>query len=256
MFSFLWGNKVKTRYTKNGSHARHWYAVFDAEGVQNKLYDRFTHALETGERQSISKQVYFVEDPLIRAVIYKDELLTAFPRWQGDKYQKCETLEIIEWSHTSGLEAILYVRHNSGCAIHFFAADYAQNKSIYTSEKNISVNLIGFVYSMHLFTETEVKLDFSAVENMENYTGPRTLKMGAGFCSYMPGEELDEVEFVGHIKELREHTLGDIAGYLFSINITPDLSVDMFIARANLSFDLSVGLQVSGLAWMQGTLEG
>jgi hypothetical protein len=243
MFSFFQRNKVKTTYTKKGSHSKHWYGVYSHETEYDTLKNYFLDAVVKGQEKIIDKNITIIENPLVRAVSYRDEIITGFPHWKGAQYEPVETNLITEWSDSYYLEAVIQVAHASGCKLNFFATDYAFNKNTYKKDKNLAVNIVGFAYVLENF-------DVNAINNQR-----KDVQFSDNFCGYFPSDESDEINFIGKIHNIKEHTLSTIEGFIITVSLTPDLNLDVFIAKTNLKIDLSLNKHVTGLIWLMGTLE-
>jgi hypothetical protein len=243
MFSFF-RKKVRVTSTNIGSHGKHWYSIYN-DGIEPvAVKERFLAAIRAGKIQTIGNEITIIHDPLIRGVLQGNRLITGFPYFKGTRYEECETHLITEWSHAANLEAIIQVKHKSGCALSFFATDYMINKETYKNKKNLEINMVGCIYHLENFDVESI--------NKSN----TQLQLSKDFCSYFPTEdERDEINFVGKIHHIKEHFLGEVPGFIITIGVTPDLCLDMFVAKANLKIDISVHKQVCGLAWLQGTLE-
>ena len=81
------------------------------------------------------------------------------------------------------------------------------------------------------------------------------LQLDDNFCGFFPEEEKDEISFIGPIKTIQEYSVEEINGKMLTVAITPDFDLDIFIAQTHIKSELSVGQSVSGLAWLQGTIE-
>lgn len=91
-----------------------------------------------------------------------------------------------------------------------------------------------------------------------NASCPQTglpLRFSEDFCGYFPSDEPDEISFIGNIKAIQEHKLGEVGGFIVTISLTPDFNIDTFIAKTNLKIDLTLNKHVTGLLWLIGTLE-
>ncbi len=255
MFSFfkkneIPKNQVPIAHTDEGSHGRHWYTMFgraDTAVLMQKIND----AMQAGEPKTINKNTFFVDGSSIRTVVQNGVGITGFPYWKGPRYENIETKLITEWAHVDHLEAIVTAGHSSGCRLDFFAIDYAFHKEQYRNQKNISANIVGLIYVLEDFDAVAVNEERAA----QNPQAESSLKFSGDFCGYFPGDVPDEISFIGNIKAIQEHALGEVAGFIITITLTPDFSIDAFIAKTNLKIDLALNKQVTGLLWMIGTLE-
>lgn len=250
MLSFFKKNQVPIAHTDEGSHGRHWYTMF-GKADTTVLMQKINDAMQSGEQKTIDKNTFFVDGANIRTVVQNGIGITGFPYWKGSRYENVETALITEWSHADNLEAIVQAGHSTGCRLDFFAIDYAFHKEQYTNQKNISVNVVGLIYVLEDF-------DAAAINQERAAQNPRTessLKFSGDFSGYFPGDFPDEISFIGNIKAIQEHALGNVEGFIITITLTSDFSIDAFIAKTNLKIDLILNKQVTGLLWLIGTLE-
>lgn len=233
---------IKVTQTDTGSHGIHWSTIFDPHVDANYLMSRLVKTIETGQKIVVAPKITVMTGPVLRGIVHNDEVVTGFPYIKGYSYQHFKTSSITEWSHADNLEAVIEVSHASGCALSFFATDYAVNKQVYKTQKNLTLNVIGLVYELGYFNAQEW--------NRQS----KSLTFSQDFCGYFPKSE-DEIQFIGRIRDIKDHALGDINGHSITIGITPDFAVEFFIAHKNLSINLEKNTSVHGIAWMQGTLE-
>lgn len=233
---------VKVTQTDTGSHGIHWQVIFDKEADTKQLMDRFVKAIETGKKLAVNNTLEVITDPLMRGVIHNNSVITGFPYLKGLKYEQFELDSITEWSHAENLEAVVKVSHASGCGIYFFATDYAIHKNIYKTQKELSINVVGLIYDLYEFSVQEWN------------QGVDKISFDEDFCAYFPKSE-DEIEFIGRIQHMQEYSLGEVAGHLITVGITPDFSMEFFIAGTNLAISIENNKHVRGIAWIQGTLE-
>jgi hypothetical protein len=204
--------------------------------------DRFVKALETGQKLTLNDSLDVITDPLIRGIIHNNSVITGFPYLKGFKYEQFELDSIAEWSHADNLEAVIMVSHISGRDIYFFATDYAIHKNIYKAQKTLSINVVGLIYHLYEFSVQEWN------------QGTDKISFSEDFCAYFPISE-DEIEFIGRIQHAQKHSLGEITGYLITVGITPEFSMEFFVADTNLGISIENNKHVRGTAWIQGTLE-
>lgn len=237
MNNFIHG--IKVTQTDTGSHGIHWNALFNED--VNKM-ERFVKAIETGKKLTVNDSLAVITDPLMRGVTYNDIVITGFPYLKGFSYEQFQINSIAEWSHAENLEAVIKVTHVSSRDISFFATDYAIHKNIYRTQKTLSINVVGLVYSLSEF-------------NVQEWNqGLDKIKFSPDFCGYFPISE-DEIEFTGRIEHMQEYSLGEIDGYLITVGITIGFSMECFVIRANLSTEPEINKSVCGTAWILGTLE-
>ncbi len=247
-------SRVKRVSTDKGSHMKHWLVVFSREMPQKERTALINEDLKAGKQIQVDYHTFLVEGSFIRAIISGKKVVPAFPYWKNDSVEKMKTKLITQWSHTDKKEAVVNVVHESGCALSFFATDYAQNKKRYKKEENIFVNIVGFAYTLQDFDAEEIN---AKVQSPEIDLGGKKMRpsFGKDFCGYFPADEPDEINFIGKILDVHEYKLGPIAGFIVTISLTPEFSIDTFIASTNLKIKLVPGKQVGGLLWLQGSLE-
>ena len=245
MFSFFNNDKVNINYINKGSHGDHWFGLFN-EVSPEIILNFCDSSIEGGIEVIGNKDISVITNNLVRAIFNENLILSAFPYFKSSEYEEIEVVSIDEWEHVEGLEAIVKCNHSSGCAIDFFPTDYVFNKEVYKKKQKLSVNITGFIYSLDSFDMPKF--------NKEN---DNKLKFSDSFCGYLPfdNDSPATIQFVGVIDKIEEISERNISGFLIKIKITPDLSLDMFLSAKNLNMDLELGELVSGVAWIQGTLE-
>lgn len=242
MFSFFKRNKVKVHYTHQGSHGKHWYSIFTMEDSPELFMKHITDSLETGVHKKIGANTIIIDGPLTRSIVHKNSLESGFPCWKGTKYEQYTTASVTEWTHSHALEAVIRVGDKDKRALTFFATDYAINKERYKNEENITANIVGCAYSINTF-------------NPELMTLENGLQLSEDFCGYFPGDDADEIIFIGKVQNINAHQLGTITGFIVTINITSENSLDIFVAQSKMTDDIEINKTVMGTAWLLGCLE-
>lgn len=249
MFSLFKKTAVKTTSSRKGSHGDHWYTLYAHNTPIDDIMRDTMQKLEASPKVVINKTTTIFNDAAIRAIQYKNTIISGFPHWKGTHYEQVETKLITEWSHAKRLEAVVTVIHPTvGNRLDFFATDYAFHSETYKSQKNISVNIVGLAYFLESVDMTAMN-----TEGMPPFS--------ANFCGYVPSDTQDEIEFIGRVLEVREHNLGNISGYIATIcpvldeQSNPAMTLDIFVAKSNLRTELNINQHVTGLVWLIGTLE-
>ena len=237
-------HNIKVTQTDKGHHADHWHGIYGKQYNTQHAVDRSIKAIQTGKKYEIGNSTYLIVDPLIRSIAHHNIAVTGFPYVKGSTYGQFSVVSVQEWSHTKNLEAVITARHTSGCALYFFATDYAFHKNIYKTQKKLSINVVGLVYDLCIF-------------DVESWSkNEHNLIFNADFCGYFPKTgSPEEIKFMGRIQHMREHTVGEISGQMITVGITPDFAMEFFVANITLSPEIQTGTQVEGIAWIQGTLE-
>lgn len=250
MLSFFRKKNIKVIPTTKGSHGDHWYVLRNEKNTE-ELTDQIMGCLETGVIHKINDEIKIVDvyDKMIRTVIEKDDIITGFPCLKGSNYEDVEIYEIKEWVHANSLEAIIRAKHISGCAIDFFATDYAKNKEIYKNQKKLKINFTSLVYMLID--------DVSVSKYLDDFKSDSDVKieLSEEFCCFFPEDPSDDINFIARIKSIKEYSSGTIQGFILSVNITDKFNIEMFVSKDKIKKDLKINTTIGGLAWVQGTLE-
>jgi len=235
-------DSIKITQTDIGGHGNHWHLLFgdiDTSLVEKKFDD----AVEAAEQTKFGNNITFFNNGLIRAIAYKNEIFTGFPYLKGSKYENFQVDAIEEWSQVNNLEAIVFVGHDIGFGLAFFATDYAINKEIYKTQKNLKIKISGFIYSITSF-------------DIEQKGKEQQIEFSEDFCCFFPRKEEDGViYFIGKIKDIREHSANQIDGVIIKLDLVPEFEVELFVAKNNIKTDIKIGQHIEGNAWIQGTME-
>ena len=192
----------------------------------------------------------------IRKVIHDNGIVSMFPFFKGKLYNKFKIDSITEWAHVDGVEAIVNCVYENGCALGFFAIDYATSSDLYKKGKDVEheINLVGLAYFLKdtedKFFENMTKISEQVSELTGNQIG-----LSQNFNCVFPGNAADEISFVGRIHDFKEYKLSDAEGYILSVSISGDLMIEMFVAKVNLETTLEVGKYIQGYVWLQGNLK-
>lgn len=185
----------------------------------------------------------------IRTIIFKDQIISAFPYLKTTYVLPFETKQIIEWSHVEKLEAEITGGGRDTFGLSFFATDYTINKNRYRSNEKMNINISAFGLVLDKGDLTEIG---------DNKVSP-------DFASYMPNNDIPRptyYDFIGTLNHFKECKLTkDNKGYILNITLInqenqPDFfTVDMFINRENMRITkLNEGMKVSGVLWFQGEI--
>lgn len=232
-------HSINITQTDQGFHERHWYNTLgiDPESVV-EIKKQLTIP---SAKSSKENNILVMDDSLGRIIIKNNRAISAFPWWKGIVYEQVRMLSISEWSHSDCLEAVIHVGHPSGCAIFFFALDYAFNKMEYR-QKDIEVNIVGLAYIIREY-EPEDAIVNGKVEKASDFHG------------YSLMEDRDDIHFVAKIQHFTKHNLGSLAGYIVNVKLTSSFYLDFFIAEERLTIELVVNKHIDGVLWIIGTLE-
>lgn len=259
---------IKISGTEEGSHGDHFggmigFEVLHSEGGSDLVYsliqyaEQQTASLQNGAmnlRDAVLNEIDDTSSKLRVRVIHTGENIpSAFPYLKTEYQIPFKTVEVQEWSHIGNLEAEIYGAGRDTFALGFFATDYAINKEIYKTQKDLKINVSAVVLAMG-------ETDLSESSNSEGLT------FAKGFASYMPNNDLPGIsyyDFIGEILDVEEMMVipdPEIRGYMMRVKLVNNedpnfFTVDMFVNKSNIAIpELKVGMSVSGTIWMQGQI--
>lgn len=250
-----------------GSHGNNFSALFGYEDLADERNKNFlnvvlAHALSLPKIRendgiAVSEKSlnphegkdFFLK---VRAMKFEtgDVSFTAFPVLQTNKAVSFETKKIHEWAHYGKVEAEVYGNVHSIFGVGFFATDYAYNKNIYQTNKNIRVKISAFALSLY-----------------EGY--PENLwgnQLADNFSGYLPNDAMKQncyydfvTNVIGYKRVKADH---DIEGYLLTLTLalsgseSKNFVIDVFVNEKNMNFKtLTKGMRVSGILWFQGEID-
>jgi hypothetical protein len=185
----------------------------------------------------------------LKTIQANQQIITAYPYLSTQYNLPFKTKQIIEWSNAAGLEAEIKGGGRDTFGFGFFATDYAQKRTIYTSQAEINVRISAFALVLAQSDLTEI-----------NGT-----PVSPDFASYMPNNDIPRVtyyDFIGTVNHAAACSLNaDLHGYHLNVKLIhmdgqPDFfTVDMFVNKENMRFEhLEAGMKVTGMLWFQGEI--
>jgi hypothetical protein len=240
--------KVKVNKTDDGSHGEHWQAVFgfddgiDLQECVRSMWDDVQIEKEIDATYATVRAKYGVFSLL--GIQGDDGIDTLFPALYSTKSLPLEIIEILEWEHVDGIEALVTGVYIDTLEIHFFATDYLENKKKYRRGGSLNISPTGIAYAVD--SQADLPDRFSA-----------------DFCSFVPKSRIDrdDYEFTSNVLSISDVKLGEENLKHLEIRLyngsnaseTADLPV-ITSAKNILCSSLDVGDKVSGSLWMQGRI--
>ena len=129
------GKKAKVQKTSEGSHGDHWHAVFgfdeetDIQECVRSLWNDLQIEKEVDATYATVRANYGVFSLL--GIQGDDSIATLFPALYSTRSLPLEIIEILEWEHVDGIEAVVTGMYLDTLQINFFATDYLENKKKY-----------------------------------------------------------------------------------------------------------------------------
>lgn len=162
--------------------------------------------------------------------------------------------KVQEWAHIEGHEAVVMASGRDTFGLWFFATDYAENKHIYQSTKQLDIELSGIAYVLDL-------------SDMSGRQTKRDVTFGEDFTSYMPHFDmlyLGCFDFVGVVLDMREVGYSpneNDKAYMLTVKLitNPDdpefFNLPLFVNKTNMRFEkIEIGMKVTGMFQMQGQI--
>lgn len=249
MFSFFFKKTNKITSTNTGDHTRHWYCLYGPghpECIFNLMVENIKKNINNSIEQNLSNNLEILNGDNIRSIINGEKIISAFPYFRGSRHEKLKVHSITEWDHVKGVEAIVTTKHHSGAPIRFFATDYSFNSDTYKYNSEINLNIVGLAYNLE-------DMDLDSLD-FKNPNGEK-VQVSEDFCSYLFAKELDEINLIAKIYKIKQLNLGDISGFLVTVNMAENFLIDIFIAKENLNIELIENKHIFGTIWLLGTLE-
>lgn len=255
-------NEIGLKITKsnNSDLANTWCGIFGFESYRkpngsNVLKEHFALALTKGTHQNkgtLATYQLAYDNVVFKAVTVDGKAKTILPVIKTNYVIDVVNKEINEWENVGNLEALVTGGGRNTFGITYFATDYAENREIYLSKKELNIKISGIVFV----------LDISNIHKQEG-----ELKYSEDFTMYMPNKDLPNYacfDFVGQLEDFKEvHILEtkSLKGYIMKMKLitNPDVkdffTIDMYVTQENIRFkDLQVGMKLTGMFQMQGQI--
>jgi hypothetical protein len=236
-----------------------WCGIFGFESFRKGnrsqiLNEYFAQALGSGYRENENVRVAEMEfdSVLFRSVLLNNKPISILPVIKTDYVVDVVNKEINEWENVDNLEAIITGRGRDTFGISYFASDYAENREIYQTKKELKIKLSGIAFVLD-------------ISNIDKASGE--IKYREEFTMYMPNNDLPNYacfDFVGQIEDLREiYLLNDhsLKSYIMKVRLitNPDIkdffTIDIYVTPENMRIsELSKGMKITGMFQMQGQI--
>ena len=259
---------IEITSTDKGSHGDHFggmigFGLLHSEGGAELVYRFINYANEQDPsllngsislRDAVLNEINESTANLrVRAIQIRENIPSAFPYLKTTYKIPFSTNKVIEWSHVDNVEAEIYGEGRGAFALGFFATDYAVNKEMYKTQKELEINVSAFVLMLE-------------EEDLSQESNPDGLRFASDFATYLPNTNLTGIcnyDIIGKIIDFTEMIVipdPEIHGYLVRISLINDhnpefFTIDMFVNKNNTTItEMKKGMSVSGTIWMQGEI--
>lgn len=248
---------IKIKKSNANTLANTWSGIFGYEKFQNTNISNYlvqTMALCRMEGAEYEKEkINFTEfQDVAFKTVFSEEFSTIFPEVKTDYALDFETKEINEWENASNMEAIVAGSGRDTFGLWFYATDYAKNKDVYLTQKNLNINISGIIFVLDIH---------------KNFDLPDGTKMGDDFTAYMPNKDVPNYacfDFIGKLIDFREtEVLPDksVKGYILKLKLINNeemedfFTIDVFVNKENMRFEtLTKGMMLTGAVQFQGKI--
>jgi hypothetical protein len=251
---------LKIRKSNNSDLSNTWCGIFGFESYRKPngsqiLKEHF--ALARTKTPTVSTNTLTIsqleyEDVILKSVTYMDRPTTILPVVKTDYAIDVVNKEINEWENVDNLEAIISGGGRDTFGLTYFATDYAENREIYHSKKELKMNISGIAFV----------LDISTIDKSDG-----ELKYSEDFTMYMPNNDLPNYacfDFVGQLEDFKETFLLEdkgLKGYLMKVRLITNsdmkdfFTIDIFVTPENMRIkELTKGMKLTGMFQMQGQI--
>jgi len=251
---------LKIKKANNFDLSNTWGGIFGFESYRKPngsqaLREHFAMALTkdpvfTKNNVSVSQLAY--EAVILKGISLNGNPTTILPVIKTDYVIDVVNKEITEWENVDNLEAIITGGGRDTFGLSYFATDYAENRDLYLSKKelNIKISAIVFVLDISTMDKTDIELNYSE-----------------DFTMYMPNNDLPNYacfDFIGQLEDFKETRLledNSLKGYLMNVRLITNadvpnfFTIDMFVTPENMRFqELTKGMKLTGMFQMQGQI--
>lgn len=251
---------LKIKKTNSSDLSNTWCGVFGFESYRKPegsqiLMEYFAVTMVKGtsfSKNNVKTSQIEYENVIFKAITLNDEPTTILPVIKTDYVLDVVNKEINEWENVQNLEAIVTGNGRNTFGLIYFATDYAENRDIYLSKKELKVKISGIAFV----------LDVSNIDKSEG-----EVKYSEDFTMYMPSSDLPNYacfDFVGQLEDFKEiHILEDksLQGYIMKVRLIthPEIkdffTIDIFVAKENMRFQgFTKGMKLTGMFQMQGQI--
>jgi len=246
--------------SNNSDLSNTWCGIFGFEsyrkpnGSQN-LKEHFAMAMTINpsiSKNNLTISLLEYEDVNLKAIAYNNNPTTILPVVKTDYEVDVVNKEINEWENVHNLEAIVTGNGRNTFGVTYFATDYAENRDVYHSKKELRIKMSGIAFV----------IDISTADNSEG-----EVQYSEDFTMYMPNNDLPNYacfDFIGQLEDFKETVLLEdksLKGYLLKVRLitNPDIkdffTIDIFVSPENMRFkELTKGMKLTGMFQMQGQI--
>lgn len=217
-----------------------------------------------------------VERVLLRVITVNDEQEAVFPYLKTGLKIPFRTEKIIEWDIDDPVEAEIEGTWDGVASLGFFASDYAVNKHIYNSKKDIDLRLSAFIIDIHEIEveeyddisnidENEVeKDDIDILDRSPNKIYGEEVNHIKNVCEYWPNVHYGKYsyfDFEALVLDINKAGISKYStGRVLRLKITDnkqisDLTIDAYITYDNnAAQSIKKDIHILGTLWFQGEL--
>ena len=251
---------ITIKKSNNSDLSNTWCGIFGFEsyrkpnGGQN-LKEHFALAMTINpsiSKNNLTISLLEYEDVNLKAISYNNNPTTILPVVKTDYEVDVVNKEINEWENVHNLEAIVTGNGRNTFGVTYFATDYAENRDVYHSKKELRIKMSGIAFV----------IDISTADNSDG-----EVQYSEDFTMYMPNNDLPNYacfDFIGQLEDFKETVLLEdksLKGYLLKVRLitNPDIkdffTIDIFVSPENMRFkELTKGMKLTGMFQMQGQI--
>lgn len=251
---------LKIRKSNNFDLSNTWCGIFGFESYRKPngsqiLIQHFALAMTDGsvtKRNNITVSQLNYADVSLKGISINENPKTILPVIKTDHVIDVVNEEINEWENVDNLEAIITGNGRGTFGLTYFATDYAENKEIYLSKKDLKIKISGIAFV----------LDISNIDK-----SARKIKYSDDFTGYTPNDDLPNYacfDFIGQLEDFKETFLledNSLKGYLMKVRLitNPEIedffTIDIFVTPENMRFEeLTKGMKLTGMFQMLGQI--
>lgn len=253
---------IDMQYMNRGAMENTWCGIFGFEyfregGGGDFLMEKFAMVVTRPEKRNANGVgIYEVEFGAVtyRALKENEQPVTMCPVVGPGQVMPVTIKKVQEWAHIGGHEAVVVGGGRGTFGLWFFATDYAENKQLYQSQKNLEIELSGIAYVLDTY-DPNARTTKSEVSFSEDFT------------SYMPNFDnlyLGCFDFIGIVLDMREVGYSirtEDVGLMLTVKLITNpeepefFNLPMFVNRRNMRFqDIEVGMKITGMFQLQGQI--
>lgn len=236
-----------------------WGGIFGFQSFrrENGDFELRKHFLMALDEQPVSTHgslsIHQVDfgDVAFKAMKENGKPYTILPVVKTNYIVETSTRAISEWENFDNRVALVTASGRQTFGITFVATDYAENRELYLSRKDLNTHISGIAFVLDIF------------KNKNN----GEVKYSEEFTAYMPNQDMAHYacfDFIGQVEDLRKIQLltqKNLEAYLMKVRLITDperkdfFTIDMYVTQENMRFSgLEKGMKVTGMMQLQGSV--